>query len=84
MEIVRVRRVGNSNVISLPRQFEPAGYTTGTPVAIEALEDGSLLVRPVATLRTTYRAIARQAIEGNREVLDRLAAYDRDADPAEQ
>ncbi len=77
MEIVRVRRVGNSNVISLPRQFEAAGYTTGTPVIIEALEDGSLLIRPVATLRTAYRAIARQAIEDNREALDRLAAYDR-------
>ncbi|MCW3069809.1 MAG: hypothetical protein JWL67_2434, partial [Solirubrobacterales bacterium] len=29
MKIVKVRRVGNSNVISIPREFEAHGYAPG-------------------------------------------------------
>ena len=30
MKIVKVRRVGNSNVISIPREFEASGYVPGS------------------------------------------------------
>ena len=40
MKIVKVRRVGNSNVVSLPHDLEASGYTPGTPVLIEELPGG--------------------------------------------
>ena len=77
METVKVRRVGNSNVISLPRGFEDLGYVEGAEVVVESLPTGELLVVPAAKLRAHIRELGRQAIVQNREALDRLAAYDR-------
>jgi hypothetical protein len=41
MKVVKVRRVGNSNVVSLPRELEARGYEPGTSVLIEELEGAS-------------------------------------------
>ncbi|HWD69679.1 MAG TPA: AbrB/MazE/SpoVT family DNA-binding domain-containing protein [Solirubrobacteraceae bacterium] len=35
-----MRRVGNSNVVSLPRELEASGYVPGTSVLVEELPDG--------------------------------------------
>lgn len=77
MEIVKVRRVGNSNVISLPRVFAEAGYGEGTTVLIEQLETGELRIIPTSALRAERRALGRRIIEENQEALELLAAYDR-------
>ena len=42
MNVVKVRRVGNSNVISIPREFEAKGYAPGSSVLVEELPDGDL------------------------------------------
>lgn len=77
MDLVKVRRVGNSNVVSLSRDFEALGYTEGAEVVIESLPGGELLLMPATRLRDQIRAIGRRAIAENRAALDKLAAYDR-------
>jgi len=52
-----VRRVGNSNVVSIPRELEASGYTPGCSVLVEELPGGEL-----RTARSTLEgALARPA-----------------------
>lgn len=51
MKTAKIRRVGNSNVVTLPRVFERAGYTPGTEVVVEELPSGALLIQPVTHAR---------------------------------
>lgn len=76
MDIVKVRRVGNSNVVTLPRVFEDRGYAAGTEVAIEQLEDGELRILPAAKLREMVRAVGRRVVAEDREALQILADHD--------
>jgi antitoxin component of MazEF toxin-antitoxin module len=78
MQIVKVRRVGNSNVISLPKELEAAGYVPGASVAVERMESGELLVVPEQRLRERVRQISREVVEENSRLLAMLAAHDRD------
>ena len=77
MEIVTVRRVGNSNVISLPRALENLGYTVGTKVMLDTQPNGDIIVRSSEVVRKRLRAIARQVIVEDQEALALLEAYDR-------
>ena len=77
MDIIKVRRVGHSNVISLPRQFEAASFTPGTAVVVEQTEGGALLITPIEVVRAQRRALVHPAIATNQAALDLLAAYDR-------
>ena len=77
MQVVKIRRVGNSNVVTLPHQLEAAGYTPGTSVVVEQTPTGELLLMPEARLRERIQAIGQRVIEEHREALDLLAAYDR-------
>jgi antitoxin component of MazEF toxin-antitoxin module len=76
MEIVKVRRVGNSNVVSLPKAFVRAGYAEGLAVIIEQLETGELLLTPVSSHQETVRARARELIQRRGPVLERLKSYE--------
>ena len=77
MQIVKIRRVGNSNVVTLPHQFEAAGYTPGISVVIEQAPTGELILMPEDRVRTRVREIGRRVIEEHREALDLLEAFDR-------
>lgn len=77
MHIVKIRRVGNSNVVTLPHALETAGYTAGTSVVVEQTATGEVLLVPETRLRERMRAIGRRVIAENREALDLLDAYDR-------
>lgn len=74
--ILKIRHVGNSNVVTLPRELELSGYTAGTSVAVEQLPTGELLLVPASRLREHIREIGRKAIEENREALRMLEEYD--------
>jgi hypothetical protein len=69
--------VGNSNVVSLPRGLERKGYTPGTFILVDELENGDLILRKADSVRAAIAAITPQVIEQNREALDILAKYDR-------
>ncbi|HVC35135.1 MAG TPA: hypothetical protein VNL16_16605 [Chloroflexota bacterium] len=77
MEIVKVRRVGTSNVVSLPRAFERLGYRPGTFVVLDDLPNGDIILRRADSVRKAVEAITPRVIEESQEALDLLAAYDR-------
>jgi antitoxin component of MazEF toxin-antitoxin module len=77
MQVVKVRKVGNSNVVSLPKIFAQAGFHEGQPVIIEQLETGELLLTPVKPHQESIRARAREIIARRRPALERLEAYER-------
>lgn len=77
MHVVKVRRVGNSNVVTLPQEYEAAGYTPGTSVVVEQTPTGEILVVPESRVRERVREIGRRVIDEHREALDLLEAHDR-------
>lgn len=84
MKIVKVRRVGNSNVVSIPREFEAHGFAPGSSVLVEELAGGELRILPTEKLRERIREAGRRVVAEHSEALRILADYDPDtADPAE-
>ena len=57
MKVVKVRRVGNSNVISIPREFEAHGYAPGSSVLVEELPGGDLRIMSTEKVRERIRGI---------------------------
>ncbi|HXB65985.1 MAG TPA: hypothetical protein VNV42_14045 [Solirubrobacteraceae bacterium] len=57
MKVVKVRRVGNSNVISIPREFEARGYAPGSSVLVEELADGDLRIMSTEKVRERIRDV---------------------------
>ncbi len=62
MKVVKVRRVGKSNVVSIPREFETSGYTPGASVLIDVLADGELRILPTDRVRDRVRQIADRVV----------------------
>jgi antitoxin component of MazEF toxin-antitoxin module len=81
MRVVKVRRVGNSNVVSIPRELEARGYTPGTSVLLEELEGGELRIMPTDQVRDRIRGIGRRVVEEHPEALRILADHDPDSGP---
>lgn len=79
MKVLKVRRIGNSNVVAIPRELEAFGYAPGATVLIEHLHDGSLRVVPTTQLRDVIREVGRQVVDEDREALQILADHDRAA-----
>lgn len=65
MHIMKIRRVGNSNVVSLPHALEQLGYTAGTTVLVDVLPDGALRIVPTDRVRACM-ADRDQQDRGNR------------------
>ncbi len=76
MKTVKIRKVGNSNVVSIPRELESRGYTAGTEVLIEELASGELRIIPAPRLRELIREVGRQVIAEDQEALRILAEHD--------
>jgi antitoxin component of MazEF toxin-antitoxin module len=84
MKVVKVRRVGNSNVVSIPRELEARGYAPGTSVLIEQLEGGELRIMPAEQVRDRIRDIGRRVVEEHQEALTILAEHDPDAEATDR
>lgn len=82
MKVVTVRKVGNSNVVSIPAEMERLGYTTGISVMIDALPDGDLKITPVTRVREAMQRAISTVVEEDREALDLLKAHDHSGDSA--
>jgi antitoxin component of MazEF toxin-antitoxin module len=83
MKIVKVRRVGNSNVVSLPREFEASGYVPGTSVLVEELADGELRILPTEMVRKRVRQIAARTVSERSGALQILADHDTERDASQ-
>jgi antitoxin component of MazEF toxin-antitoxin module len=84
MAIRRLRRDGNSLVVTIPpEEAGKAHLVEGSYVEVEADEAGSLHIHPVHTRQTRpdFIAIGKKVIEENRSLLERLAAYDPEIEP---
>jgi antitoxin component of MazEF toxin-antitoxin module len=81
MKIVKVRRVGNSNVVSIPREFEASGYAPGASVLVEELPSGELRILPTERVRERIKEIGERVVADHSEALRILAEHDPDADP---
>jgi len=79
MKVVKVRRVGNSNVISIPRKFEARGYGPGSSVLVEELQDGDLRIMSIEKVRERIRHIGGRLVAEHGEALEILANHDPDA-----
>src|ERR1700691_2206618 len=79
MKVVKVRRVGNSNVISIPREFEARGYAPGSSVLVEELPGGELRVMSTEKVRERIRDIGGRLVAEHGEALEILANHDPDA-----
>lgn len=78
MKMMKIRRVGNSNVVSLPHELEQRGYTAGTTVMIEELPSGELRIIPAPQLRQLIRDVGRQVMKEDEEALQILAELEQD------
>ena len=79
MKVVKVRRVGNSNVISIPREFEANGYAPGASVLVEELPGGELRIMATEKVRERIRDIGARLVAEHGEALEILASHDPDA-----
>ena len=79
MKVVKVRRVGNSNVISIPREFEARGYAPGASVVVQELPGGELRIMSTEKLSEHISEIGERLVAEHGEALDILANHDPDA-----
>jgi antitoxin component of MazEF toxin-antitoxin module len=77
MKINRVRRVGNSKVLSLPRELERVGFVDGAQIVIQELPSGEVRLLPADHVRLMVRDYGRRVVADNRRALDILADHDR-------
>lgn len=75
MKVVKVRRVGNSNVISIPREFEAQGYAPGSSVLVEELPGGDLRIMSTEKVRERIRGIGARLVAEHDEALQILADH---------
>ena len=76
MKIVKVRRVGNSNVVSIPRELEARGYVPGSSVLVEELPGGELRIMPTEQVRDGVRNTPAHRCAEHPEALRVLAEHD--------
>lgn len=76
LKTVKIRRVGNSNVVTLPHELESHGYTAGSQVVVEELANGELRIIPASRLRELIREAGRRVLAEDRELLEALAGDD--------
>jgi antitoxin component of MazEF toxin-antitoxin module len=81
MKVVKVRRVGNSNVISIPREFEAQGYAPGASVLVEELPGGELRIMSTKTVRERIHDIGARVVVEHGEALQILADHDPESAP---
>lgn len=84
VRIVKIRRVGNSNVVSIPREFEAQGFTPGTSVLMEETADGELRILPTEKVREQIRQVGRRLVDEHREALRILAEHGPIAKPRQR
>ena len=71
-----MRRVGNSNVISLPRELEAVGFVVGSRVMIQQLPDGEVRLLPEDRVGRILRQYGRRSVRDNRAALEMLGESD--------
>lgn len=58
MRIHRIRRIGNSNMLALPKEFERSGFTIGADILIRENADGTATLAPAGQIFSPPRRVA--------------------------
>jgi antitoxin component of MazEF toxin-antitoxin module len=74
MRTVKVRRVGNSNVVSLPRELESLGFAAGAAVAVVPTRTGEIVLIPAERLDGYVEDLSRHIVDENRSALNSSTA----------
>ncbi len=77
MKVYKIRRVGNSNVITLPPEFAEQGYAPDTSVLVQDLPNGEVRLIPTARVRELVRGYGRRVVAEDQKALQILAEHDR-------
>lgn len=80
MEIVKIRRVGNSNVVSIPRSVAGDDFPAGSQVLISRNDRGELTITPADRVRAQVLESGRRIAQERAEALAILG--DQDVDTA--
>lgn len=73
----RIRRVGNSNMVALPSEYEAAGFGPGVEVLVEETPGGELRIVRADAANESTREAARRLANRHRGTLDHLEEHDR-------
>jgi antitoxin component of MazEF toxin-antitoxin module len=76
MKMLKVRRVGNSNMVALPKEWEADGFGPGAYVLAERDEAGEVRILRAGDVPARIDALADEMIEKHAEALHILAEHD--------
>ena len=79
MKMVKVRRVGNSNMVALPKEWEDSGFGPGAYVLVERDQAGEVRMLRAGDITAQIDALAGEMVSKHAEALQILA--DHDANP---
>ena len=69
MRIVQIRRIGDNNVVPIPKEFEARGYVPGSLVIVEELPRGELRILPPDQTKERVRDVGRHIVAEHGEAL---------------
>lgn len=76
MKMLKVRRVGNSNMVALPKEWEEAGFGPGDFVLVERDLAGEIRMLRAGDLSGRIDALAEEMVEKHAKALKILADHD--------
>lgn len=79
MKMLKIRRVGNSNMVALPKDWEKEGFAPGSYVLAERDRAGEIRMVRAGDMAARVDALADEMIGKHAEALRILAEHDRDA-----
>jgi antitoxin component of MazEF toxin-antitoxin module len=78
MKMLKVRRLGDSNIVVLPRELEKLGYVPGKSVLVKAEANGDVRIVPADRVESLVSATIRDVALDNAEALEILARHDQE------
>jgi antitoxin component of MazEF toxin-antitoxin module len=77
MKMLKIRRIGNSNMVALPKDWEDDGFAPGAFVLVERDQTGEIRMLRAGNVAAQVDALADEMIERHAEALRILAEHDR-------
>jgi len=78
--MIKVRRVGNSNMVALPKEWETSGFGPGAHLLVERDQTGEVRMLRADGITDRIDALADEMIEKHAEALRILAEHDANAE----
>jgi len=76
MKMLKVRRVGNSNMVALPKEWEESGFGPGDFVLVERDQAGEIRMLRAGDITRRIDTLAGEMVEKHAKALKILADHD--------